>query len=94
MPEPFPFFYPDPAEADSIKNAHDAYNVYVNDDYVGNKILFSHCEKIEDLSEYLNNKGFYNFQAEVEGDHYRLQMAEQDQGELVKDELHSYLHLR
>ncbi len=92
MPEQFPFFYP--AEADSIKNAHDAYNVYVNDDYVGNKILFSHCEKIEDLSEYLNNKGFYNFQAEVEGDHYRLQMAEQDQGELVKDELHSYLHLR
>ncbi|KMM36548.1 hypothetical protein [Guptibacillus hwajinpoensis] len=92
MPEQFPIFYP--AEADSIKNAHDSYNVYVNDDYVGNKILFSHCEKIEDLSDYLNNKGFYNFQAEVEGDHYRLQMTEQDQGEVVKDELHNYLHLR
>ncbi|MBF0705133.1 MULTISPECIES: hypothetical protein [Bacillales] len=91
MPEPIPFFYP--AEADAIKNAHDAYNVYVNDDYVGDKILFSHCEKIEDLSEYLNQKGFYNFQAEVEGDHYHLQMNEQDQGELVKDELHSYLRL-
>ena len=88
MPEPIPFFN----REEEMKNAH-TYNVYVNDDYVGNKILFSQCEKIEDLSDYLNSKGFYNFQAEAEGDHYHLQLTEQDQGEVVKDELHSYLRL-
>lgn len=90
MPELYPYDYS--ADADSIYDEHNSYNVYVNDDYIGNKILFSHQEKIEDISDYLNNKGFYNFHAEVEGDHYHLQMSELDQGELVKDELHSYLH--
>ncbi|WP_377887313.1 hypothetical protein [Alkalihalobacillus sp. R86527] len=88
-----PDLYPYSAEADPIKNEHDSYNVYVNDNYIGNKILFSQKENIQDVSDYLNNKGFYNFQAEVEGDHYRLQMTELDQGELVIDELHSYLGL-
>ncbi|WP_270180489.1 hypothetical protein [Alkalihalobacillus sp. CinArs1] len=80
-----------PYSTDDFIENEQSYNVYVNDNYIGNKILFSQQDKIEDVGDYLNNKGFYNFQAEVEGDHYRLQMTELDQGELVIDELHSYL---
>lgn len=51
----------------SQKQSHDEYRVFVNNAYVGQKVLLSEKEKPEDLDKYLYSQGFENFETEVNG---------------------------
>ncbi|TLS36607.1 hypothetical protein [Pseudalkalibacillus caeni] len=94
MPEQTPFF-PNYGAFDShLKLNHDTYNVYINDEYIGNKMLFSQNETMDDMEDHLRTSGFYNFQAELEGDHYRIQTLDEDESDEIKFEAKHYLSLR
>jgi hypothetical protein len=68
-----PFLFRNGGVSDNgSKEAHDSYNVYVNKDFVGNKVLVSQVEKIDDVSKYLLNQGFYDFKAKLEGNQYMI----------------------
>ncbi|HHW30270.1 MAG TPA: hypothetical protein GXX20_01130 [Clostridiaceae bacterium] len=78
---------------DGSKISHDSYKVYVNNDYVGDKILFGQNEKIEDLEKYLKNQGFENFSTELIGNQYFIKPAEDEYYDM-KNTLNVYLHTK
>ncbi|MBB6454489.1 hypothetical protein HNQ94_002971 [Salirhabdus euzebyi] len=80
-------------EEDPIKNAHDQYNVYVNDEYVGNKTLVTQNEHVDDIKNYLEKQGVTNISAELDGDHYKISIENGEQ-QRVEEILSTYLSIR
>ena len=54
-------------ENDSLKLSTDSYEVFVNDDKVGNKLLLTQTDDPNDLNDFLENNGFKNFKVNVVG---------------------------
>ncbi|OAS82977.1 MULTISPECIES: hypothetical protein [Metabacillus] len=52
--------------------SHDRYDVYVNQDYIGQKYLLSAQESVQDIDDFLRNEGYSNFQSYLDGDHYYI----------------------
>ena len=71
----------------------DSYRVYVNNDYVGSKVLYSQIEKIEDLNKYLKSQGFNDFNAKLEGNEYSIH-SERTEAKHMKETLQVHLHNR
>ena len=78
---------------DSTNLEEDSYRVYLNNDYVGSKVLYSQIEKIEDLSRYLQNQGFNDFNTKLDGNHYSIH-AEGLDAKHMKETLQVHLHNR
>lgn len=77
----------------NTKLNHDSYEVYVDRDYVGKKVLITQNEKIEDVEGYLKGQGFRSFTTQVEGDHLNI-ITEDEDRERMKDNLDIYLNIR
>lgn len=75
------------------KLTHDTYNVFVNNDYVGNKVLVAQGEKVEDINGYLKTQGFRNFDSKLKGNSYSIS-CNADDSKHMKDALNVYLHIR
>ncbi|MFA9399358.1 MAG: hypothetical protein ACERKV_13975 [Clostridiaceae bacterium] len=76
------------------KILNDSYNVYVNDDYVGSKILYSEVENVSDVSEYLKSNGFGDFTYEEQGNTLKIQDDNDQEAEKMKKQLDVYLNIR
>ncbi len=76
----------------STKLSHDRYDVYVNQDYVGQKFLLTAQESVQDIDDFLRNEGINNFQSVVDGDHYHIRAVENEHK--VADVLKVYLQNR
>lgn len=83
----------DREQNNGTKTPHDTYRVYVNKEYVGNKVLIAQSEKIEDVEKYLKNKGFDNFSTSLEGNDYAI-TSEGTEAADMKSTLDVYLHIR
>ncbi|RBW69189.1 hypothetical protein [Bacillus taeanensis] len=77
---------------ENIKNTHDSYDVYVNEDFVGKKVLVTQTEKVDDIMDFLKRQGFTNLNARLDGDHFVIETND-DQGSL-KETLSTYLKIR
>lgn len=86
----FPFFETT-AEGDSLKNAHDAYDVYVNDEYIGKKVLLTQAEEIDDVLDFLKVQGVKDVSGRLDGDHYMIKSEDSEQ---VKNMIETYLQNR
>ena len=73
------------------KKAYDAYDVFVNGDYVGKKVLLTQNDSIKDVTDHLIKKGFNQFEDRLQGDHYEITS---ENGEGIKSELEVYLNIR
>jgi hypothetical protein len=78
----------------TTKLAHDRYDVYVNDDFVGQKPLLNQSEDITDVSDFLKSQGFNSFQALVDGDHYKIEPTDSNTERKMKEALSIYLQTR
>jgi hypothetical protein len=78
---------------ESNKISHDSYKVFVNSDYVGDKVLLAQNEHIEGLEKYLKNKGFENFSTKLTGNEYVINPAASDSHDM-KNILEVYLRTR
>lgn len=94
-PTPFPFFInvSDQDYSDSSKIAHDMYNVYINRDYVGKKVLVAQGEKVEDINSFLKVQGFDGFKSELKGNSYSINCNPNESGHM-KEALQVYLKIR
>ncbi|MDQ0230790.1 hypothetical protein [Metabacillus malikii] len=65
---------------------NDRYDVYVNDDYIGQKQLLTAQESVKDIDDFLMNEGHKDFHSYVDGDHYyiRSQQNEQELANVLK----------
>lgn len=75
------------------KIVHDSYKVFVNNDYVGDKVLVAQNEKIEDVEKYLRNTGFDNFSTKLTGNNYSISSEGTETADM-KTTLSVYLHNR
>lgn len=68
------------------KISHDRYDVYVNDDFIGQKSLLTAQESVHDIDEFLMNEGHRDFHSYLDGDHYyiRSQANEKDLAHVLK----------
>ncbi len=89
----FPLFAVIPDDQ-SVKNVHDAYDVYVNDDFIGKKELVAETEDIENVLDFIRKSGVENAFAELKGDHYIVRLRDEDELEHVKQILKVYLSNR
>ncbi|WP_235991645.1 hypothetical protein [Metabacillus schmidteae] len=76
----------------STKLSQDRYDVYVNQDYVGQKYLLTAQESVSDIDDFLRNEGISDFQSVVDGDHYHIKALGNEHK--VADVLKVYLQNR
>ncbi|WP_209124924.1 hypothetical protein [Alkalihalobacillus sp. BA299] len=86
----FPFFQTANAEA-SVKNAHDTYDIFVNRHFVGQKVLLTDNESLDDVLDFLQKQGVDNVTAHLDGDHYVIQSQSEKDIEHITNVLSTYL---
>jgi hypothetical protein len=69
----------------------DRYEIYVNNDFVGYKILLNQSDSIEDVDDFLKQQGIKEFSGQLDGDHYYIQTNDAN---TVKDMLGVYCYNR
>ncbi|SEN84839.1 hypothetical protein SAMN05192533_1238 [Mesobacillus persicus] len=84
----FPPFRRGP-EAEPIKNAHDQYDVYVNEEYIGKKTLLTQSEEVEDIVDFLKVQGIEGVSTHLDGDHFVIKSEEPEH---LKQILQTYLN--
>jgi hypothetical protein len=88
-----PFFLFGRSDTD-VKEEHERYDVYVNGDFVGHKILIAQNDNISMVEEHLKENGFNQFESKVEGDHFNLTVKDPDLERDIKENLNLYLQIR
>ncbi|NLK22397.1 MAG: hypothetical protein GX308_10085 [Epulopiscium sp.] len=83
---------PVPYEDNGTKVSNDTYEVFVNDDKIGEKVLLTQTDDPEDINGYLENNGFNNFKVNVLGDSIVIETNERPHK--MKEILSSYLNTR
>ena len=78
---------------ESAKIPHDEYRVFVNKDFIGNKVLLAQNEQPGDLEKYLRNKGFEKFTTKLTGNEYVITPNKDDSNDM-KNALQVYLRNR
>lgn len=78
-------------DAFELKSEHDAYDVYVNEEYIGKKILMTQSEGIEDVGDFLKRQGIEDVSTNLTGDHYVIKTNE---AERAKKVINAYLENR
>jgi hypothetical protein len=69
----FPPYVMNNADSDNqVKLNEDQYDVYVNDDFVGQKSLKNQGENLSDIDDFLKQQGISHFTASLDGDHYKI----------------------
>lgn len=79
---------------DGMKQAHDAYQVYVNKEFVGSKILLAANEEVQDIDNFLKQRGFFDFDSTLDGNRYTLQTNDAFQEKKMVENLQVYLQIR
>ncbi|WP_027408077.1 hypothetical protein [Anoxybacteroides tepidamans] len=77
----------------SSENTHERYEVYVNGDFVGYKILSKQNEELVDLEDFLHKQGFSEAKAHIDKSHYEIK-TDKDSAERIKKVLEMYLQQR
>lgn len=92
----FPYYGIILNEADINHNRlqHDSYQIYVNNDYIADKVLISQNEKINEVDDYLKEQGLYEFSSELDGNKYNLICDDKEVSKRLKKILNIYLNIR
>ncbi|WP_404331651.1 hypothetical protein [Mesobacillus maritimus] len=79
------------SDTGQVKSAHDEIDVYVNDEFIGKKMLLTQTEDANDIGDFLKLQGVENVTTEINGDHY---VIKSDNPERLKQVLEVYLQNR
>ena len=79
---------------ESLKNNHDYYDIYVNEEFVGKKMLLTEKEDISDVNDFLEKQGYNNISTQLDGDHYVIRANDEEEARRLKETLSIYLHIR
>lgn len=75
-------------------NNHEFYNVFVNGDFIGRRILLEQNDKIGDMSSYLSQNNFSGFSTTIDGNNYYILEPDSDMSKQMKKQLDVYLNIR
>lgn len=77
----------------NLKEAHDTYRVYLNGDYIGEKILLTPTEDVKDVERFLKDRGYKNIATQIDGNVLNI-VADSTVAEEIKNNLNVFLNLR
>ncbi|KRQ87135.1 hypothetical protein ABG79_00933 [Caloramator mitchellensis] len=78
----------------NTKIEHDNYEVYVDGEFIGEKVLITQNEKPEDITAYLTKEGYKDFQFQVEGNKIFINTINRELSEGMRSHLEVYLNIR
>ncbi|MDQ0337482.1 hypothetical protein J2S00_000252 [Caldalkalibacillus uzonensis] len=90
---PFPFGQYNPDD-EQIKQPYDSYDIYVNKDFVGRKMLLNPNDDLSLIDDHLRENGFQHFTTELDGDHYYINVENDAEAMKMKENLNVYLQIR
>lgn len=91
----FPFQYRGFVEADETgKRPHETYDVFVNDQFVGQKVLLTQNDSITSVDDFLLKRGFQSFESQLDGIQYKIISDNEEEAQRMKQNLDVYLHIR
>lgn len=73
---------------------HDSYEVFVNGDYVGNKILLTQVERLSDVDQHLKANNFNNFKVETIGNRVDIKTDDLSEARRIKQNLNIHFNTR
>ncbi len=77
------------------KIAHDRQNVYVNGDYVGDKISLTQNDGgVKAIEDYLESRDFQGYKVTQEGDRIYIDVEDEIERENIKNHLEVYTQIR
>lgn len=77
------------------KIGHDRENVYVNGDYVGDRIsLNQNDDGLKAIEDYLKSRNFQGYRVTQEGDRIYIDVEDEKEGEAIKNHLGIYTKIR
>ena len=76
----------------NLKISSESYEVFVNNDKVGNKILLTQTDNPEDLNDFLKNNGFKDYKLNMSGN--RIVIESNERPQQMKEILSTYLSTR
>ena len=80
---------------ESGKMAHDRQNVYVNGDYVGDKIsLTQNDDGLKAIEDYLASRNFQGYKVSQEGDRIYIDVEDETERDNIKNHLEVYTQIR
>lgn len=80
---------------EGLKTAHDRQNVYVNGDYIGDKISLAQNDGgLQAIEGYLESRGFRGYTLTQEGDQIHINVEDEEEGENIKNHLEVYTKIR
>ncbi|TMW72109.1 hypothetical protein [Alteribacter natronophilus] len=72
----------------------DRYELYVNEQYVGDHTLYAEKENAKDIRDFLHHQGFRHVQMEVNGDHIVVISPTHEEAERMENALRVYVQNR
>ncbi|MBP3950392.1 hypothetical protein [Bacillus suaedae] len=80
-------------EGEDMKSEHDTYDVYVENEFVGKKVLLTENDDINDVLDFVSSQGITDVKAHLNGDHYLIEANNEDI-ERTKKVISTYLENR
>ncbi len=92
----FPWFFGGVREDErSAKIFHDIYHVYVNGDYVGDRISLAQGDGgWQAIDDYLKSRGFQNYEIMREGNRVYVEVLDEAQIDSIRNHLRVYTEIR
>lgn len=77
------------------KMAHDRQNVYVNGDYIGDKISLTQNDGgVKAIVDYLESRNFQGYKVSQEGDRIYIDVEDDRERDAIKNHLEVYTQMR
>lgn len=74
-----------------LKNAHDSYDIFVNDKHIGKKVLMTQEDQIDHVVDFIHAQGVQDVSTNLVGDHYVIKTED---SERVTKIIEAYLQNR
>lgn len=81
-------------EQDTAKLSEDRYEVFVEEDYIGDKSMYAQNEDFHAICDFLEKQGFSNVEVELDGDHIVVHTDSHSQANEMRKALEVYLNNR
>ncbi len=93
---PYPYIrFPDPEDMDGSKVADERYHVFVNGDYVGDKLSIVQGDGgWQAVEDYLKSRDFSGYRVTKDGDHIYVDVQDEEEAEEIRNHLRVYTEIR
>ncbi|WP_078554146.1 hypothetical protein [Bacillus alkalicellulosilyticus] len=69
----------------SLKNGNESYDIFVNEHYIGKKLVMTQNGSVNDIVDFIKKQGVNDISTELTGDHYNIKTNEEQRVQQIID---------